>query len=110
MSTTPHFMIVTCTVDPTQSAAFTHTVSHARPILGATGGRPLGHHAAESVLSGEADTPHVIVMEFPSKEAIQAVFADPAYQAPSPARAAAFPRLLLPASTSFDPRAMMVAA
>lgn len=110
MANSPHYMIVICGIDPSKTADFTHYVTHARPIFGANGGRPVGQYATEATVVGDGETTHVIVMEFPSEEAIRAVFADPAYQALIPARTAAFPRLQILISKDFDPRSMLVAS
>jgi uncharacterized protein (DUF1330 family) len=111
MANSPHYMMVLCGIDPSKTAEFTHYVTHARPIFGANGGRPVGQYATEATIVGDGvgdgETTHVIVMEFPSEEAIRAVFADPAYQALIPARAAAFPRLQILISKDFDPRSML---
>lgn len=107
MSDSPRYMLVTCTLDTSKLADFKHYVSHARPIFAANGGKPVGQFATEATLFGDAETTHVIVMAFPSAQAIHAVFADPAYQALIPARTAAFPRLQILISSDFDPSSLM---
>ena len=108
MSTATRYMLVICTFDPAQLEAFTHYATHARPIFGANGGRPVGQYAAESTVVGDTPVTHVIVMEFPSADAIGAVFADPAYQALVPARTAAFPNLQILIMADFDPRSLSI--
>lgn len=110
MSSPTRYMIVICTVDPTRSAEFTDYVSHARPLFGAYGGRPVGQYAVEDVMVGEGLDTVVIVMEYPSGDAIRAVLADPAYQALIPARTAAFPRLQILIASDLDPTALLAAA
>lgn len=108
MKPAPHYMIVICALDSSKAAEFTHYVTHARPIFGANSGRPVGQYETQATVFGKDEATHVIVMEFPSEQAIRAVFDDPAYQALIPARTAAFPSLQILISTAFDPSAMLV--
>ncbi len=107
MSSPTRYMIVICTVDSDRSAKFSHYVRHARPLFGAYGGRPVGQYAIDDVLVGEGHDTVVIVMEFPSADAIRGMLADPAYQALIPARTAAFPRLQILIARDFDPTALL---
>lgn len=109
MSASPHQMIVICTLDPSKASEFKHYVTHARPIFSEYGGRPVGQYATVASVHGESETTHLVVMEFPSAEAIHSVFADPAYQALVPARTAAFPRLQILIAKDFDPATLMAA-
>lgn len=110
MSSSRSYMIVIGTVDATKSAEFAHYVSHARPLFGAYGGRPVGQYAIDDVVFGEGGDDFVIVMEYPTSDAIRGVLADPAYQALIPARTAAFPQLQILIASDLDPTALLAAA
>lgn len=110
MSTERAYMLVTCKIDPTQAAAFKQYVGNARPLFAAYGGKPAGQYAIAATLAGSADTTHVIVMEFPSADAIRTCLTDPAYVALIPFRTLAFPTLHIAIATDFDPMPLLQAA
>ncbi len=103
------FMIVTCKIDPSKKEDFKHYVQNARPIFGKHGGRPVGQYAVAETEIGESQTTHVIIMEFPSKDAIRNVFKDPDYLALIPSRTKAFPVLDIMISEEFEPAALLQA-
>jgi uncharacterized protein (DUF1330 family) len=99
-------MIVTCRIDPSNKAALVHYITHARPLFAQYGGRPSGQYVVQSSITGSSDTTHIIVMEFPSADAIRAVMADEAYQALIPARTLAFPTLDILIAAPFEPASL----
>ncbi|MFT5586390.1 MAG: hypothetical protein ACI9VR_003988 [Cognaticolwellia sp.] len=101
------FMIVTCKIDPSQKQDFKHYVSNARPIFGAHGGTPVGQYAVAERVVGQSQTTHVIIMAFPSQDAIRSVFADPAYTALIPNRTRAFPVLDIHIAEDFNPATLL---
>jgi uncharacterized protein (DUF1330 family) len=103
MSDSSSYMIVTCRMDPNQKQHFGHYVTNARPIFARFGGRPAGQYAIAEKVVGSGDTTHVLVMTFPSADAIKGVMADPEYQALIPARTQAFPTLDIMIATDFAP-------
>lgn len=107
MSDSTGFMIVTCKIDPAKKEDFVHYVKHARPIFGKHGGSPLGQYAVVETETGESQTTHVIIMKFPSTDAIRDVFKDPEYVELVPARTSAFPVLDILISEEFEPAVMM---
>jgi uncharacterized protein (DUF1330 family) len=109
MSAERAYMLVTCKIDAAQAGAFKQYVGNARPLFAAYGGKPAGQYAVASTLVGSADTTHVIVMEFPSADAIRACLADPAYVALIPFRSLAFPTLHIAIAADFDPMPLIQA-
>ena len=103
------FMIVTCKIDPTKKEDFKHYAQNARPIFGKHGGKPVGQYAVAETEVGECQTTHVVVMEFPSKDAIRNVFNDPDYVALVPSRTNAFPVLDILIAEEFNPAALLQA-
>jgi len=65
----------------------------AGPIFSAHGGRPVGQYAVAENEIGEGQTTHVVMMEFPTRDAIRSVFKDPGYTELIPSRTRAFPVL-----------------
>ena len=101
------FMIVTCKIDLSKKEDFKHYAQNARPIMGKHGGRPVGQYQVAETEVGESQTTHVIIVEFPSKDAIRNVFKDPDYLALIPSRTNAFPVLDIMISEEFDPAALL---
>lgn len=97
------FMIVTCTVDPAAMADFTHYVSHAQPIFAQHGGERLGQWEVKDTKAGDSGFSHIVVLSFPTRADIDAVFADPNYVELVPARNRAFPKLDIMITETFRP-------
>ncbi len=78
-------------------------------ILGSVGGGPGRRDVSTDEPCGRVagETTHVIIIEFPSTEAIRNVFKDPAYIELVPSRAEAFPVLDILISENFDPAALL---
>ena len=109
MTDSKAFMIVTCKIDPTRKEDYKHYMSHALPIVAAHGGQRVGQYAVAERHFGESQTAQVIVMEFPSADAIRGVFEDPKYIELIPSRAKAFPVLDILICEEFDPAALLQA-
>lgn len=83
-------LIVTSTPDMTQQESLQAYVSGVMPMLLKLGGTVIKRSRIESTYHGEATFTHLLVMDFPSKEALVAMFDGAAYQALIPARNKAF--------------------
>jgi uncharacterized protein (DUF1330 family) len=103
-------MIVTCKIDLSKKTELKHYLLNARPVFEAHGGKPLGQYAVAESGAGECGTTHVIIMEFPSTEAIHDMLAGAEYVKLIPARTLAFPQLNILISTAFNPAALLQAA
>lgn len=102
MADSSAFMIVAAQTDLSQKEALKHYLMNARPIFKGHGGRPVGQYAIADAVVGETHATHFIVMEFPSKEAIKAVFEDPNYVELVPSRTKAFPKLDIIVAETFE--------
>ncbi len=107
MADSKGFMIVTCKIDGSKKEELMHYLKNARPIFGKYGGRPLGQYAVAETETGDSQTTHVIIMEFPSTHAVRQVFKDPQYIELVPSRTAAFPVLDILISEEFNPADLM---
>lgn len=107
MSDEKGFMIVMASIDASKKDALKRYLGGARPVFAAHGGKPLGQWAVASSRAGDSKATHIIVMEFPSTAAVEAVFADPAYLELVPARGEAFPVLDIKICTEFNPAALL---
>ena len=101
------FMIVTCKMDPSKKEDFKHYAQNARPIFAKHGGRPIGQYAVAETQVVEGQTTHVVIMEFPSKDAIRNAFKGPDYLALVPSRTNAFPVLDIMISEEFNSAALL---
>jgi uncharacterized protein (DUF1330 family) len=99
------FMIVTCTVDPAAMTDFQHYVGHAQPVFARHGGKRLGQYAVKEAKVGDSGFSHVVVMSFPTRADVDAVFADPSYLELVPYRDRAFPKLDMLITEVFGPQA-----
>lgn len=109
MSQAKGFLVVTCKIDKSKKEELKHYISGARPIFAQYGGRPSGQYEVKDTIIGNSQTTHIVVMEFPSVEAVQNVFKDPNYIALIPARTIAFPVLDILITEAFTPEQLLSA-
>jgi uncharacterized protein (DUF1330 family) len=107
MTESKGYMIVSAKIDATQRQELKHYISNARPIFQEYGGRPIGQYQVMESPVGESQSTHVIVMEFPSTDAVRRVFKDEKYTALVPARTAAFPVLEIMIAEDFNPMSLL---
>ncbi|MEM8776761.1 MAG: DUF1330 domain-containing protein [Pseudomonadota bacterium] len=81
------------TPDPDGAQALEEYASSAVPLLTAVGAKPRVRAKVAEQLVGETELQTVFVVEFPSRESVDAVFDSDAYKALIPARSKAFKTL-----------------
>ncbi|KAH7110747.1 hypothetical protein EDB81DRAFT_831561 [Dactylonectria macrodidyma] len=75
----PAYVVINMTIhDPETYRKYT---SHTPPIVKRHGGRYLTRGDAVSTLEGETFTERMVILEFPSKADVEAMFKDPDYVA-----------------------------
>ncbi|MEH6348118.1 MAG: DUF1330 domain-containing protein [Bermanella sp.] len=79
--TQPVFLMVEATPNPAEMAAMQSYLSKAPVITKEHGGVPVATYDVASVLDNNAKPAVFAVISFPSKEAIDNLFSDPAYEA-----------------------------
>lgn len=83
-------LIVTSTPDMAQQESLQAYVAGVMPMLMKLGGTVIKRNIIESTYHGETTFTHLLIMDFPSKEALVAMFDGASYQALIPARDQAF--------------------
>jgi len=82
----PVFLLVEATPNPDQKEALKAYLSQAPALTKAHGGVPVASYDVEHALDGGTHSAVFAVLSFPSRNAIDALFSDPAYQALVPVR------------------------
>ncbi|MEO1449448.1 MAG: DUF1330 domain-containing protein [Bacteroidota bacterium] len=86
-------MIVIARINPAGEAALKAYLEGAGPLFKAAGGQPVNKYKLAKQIVGENTMSLVSIMEFPSQEALEGVFASDAYKALLPHRDQAFSKL-----------------
>ena len=91
--TSPVFLMVEATPNPAALADMKSYLAKAPAITKGHGGVPIASYDVESVLDGGNKPAVFAVLSFPNREAIQALFNDPAYLELVPERDRGFSQL-----------------
>lgn len=83
-------MIALNTPNPDEAEAMTTYAQGAMPLIKASGGKPVGKFKCAEAITGSGFPQLVLVVEFPSKDAIKALFESAEYKALIPVRDKAF--------------------
>ena len=89
----PAILIVNAVVNPAETAALEQYSTQATALFKAAGATPLGRYRLVEPVLGDRHPTLVVMMEFPSDQAIREVFASEAYQQLTPEREKAFETL-----------------
>ena len=82
----PVFLMIEATPNPSEKEALQAYLTQAPTVTKEHGGVPVATYDVESAFD-DGDKPAVfVVMSFPSRDAIKALFSDPAYEALIPMR------------------------
>lgn len=101
------FLIVTCKIDPRKKGDLKHYLAGAGPIFAQHDGHAVGQWAVAETNTGESQTTHIIIMEFPSQNAIRGALEDPKYIELIPSRTQAFPVLDIMIAEAFEPASLL---
>ena len=77
----PVFLMIEATPNPAQKEAMHSYLSQAPIVTSVHGGVPLATYNVENTLDGQEAPAIFAVVSFPNRNAIDALFSDPAYQA-----------------------------
>lgn len=91
--TTKTTLIVTSTINPDEMEALQSYVKSVMPMLLEIGGKVIKRTKVTDVYFGEKPADMVMMMDFPSKEALKAMFNSEAYQALIPLRNKGFSKV-----------------
>ncbi len=86
-------LIVNAVVNPAEAAALEQYSTQVTALFKASGAKPLGRYRLIEPVLGDRHPTLVVMMEFPSDQAIRDVFASEAYQHLTPEREKAFETL-----------------
>ncbi|MCE7996832.1 MAG: DUF1330 domain-containing protein [Roseivirga sp.] len=86
-------LIVTSTINPAEMESLQAYVQKVMPMLLELGGKVIKRTKITDVYFGEKPAELLLVMDFPSKEALQAMFDSEAYQAVIPLRNKGFSKV-----------------
>ncbi|MEH6578970.1 MAG: DUF1330 domain-containing protein [Amphritea sp.] len=89
----PVFLMVEATPNPEQKEALQSYLSQAPVVTKAHGGVPVAKYDVETALDDGENPAVFAVISFPSRDAIEALFSDPAYKALVPERDRGFDHL-----------------
>ncbi|MBL4908251.1 MAG: DUF1330 domain-containing protein [Sneathiella sp.] len=90
---TDTYLTITATPNPENQAQMAEYLKNVMPMFAAAGGKPIVRQKVNQVLSGNPGFVLMLVMTFPSAEAIQTLFSSAEYAPLIPIRDKAFSQL-----------------
>lgn len=92
-NTTSAVMVVSATPNKNEMAAMKYYAQHAKKLLSAAGGKPIGRYKVSEEVYGKDSPAFFIIMEFPNEKAIRHFLNSKEYQKLIPYRDKAFSKL-----------------